>query len=384
MGPAQHDIAIIGGGPVGAALALALAQNGHSLLLIEATPAPATPNDPRTLALSAGSRLILERIGVWPVLAKPTPIRRIHVSQRGAFGRAVMTAAEAGVPALGYVVSYASLQRAFSESLESSRAVTAMAGARVTRVHSSGDHVEIDIAQGGVNVQAKLAVIADGSAAAVEPAEIEVRDYRQSAVIANARASKTPDGTAFERFTPDGPLALLPHGDGYALIWTLAADRALAMSRATDAIFLESLQQAFGDRVGTFVSAGPRTLLPLRLRVSRRPTRARQLLIGNAAQALHPVAGQGLNLGLRDAWQLSEVIGETSADPGAPEIVDAYTHARRNDRRNGVILTDALVRIFSNDITPLSWLRGCGLTLLDSVPQAKRAFMRQTMFGSAI
>jgi 2-octaprenyl-6-methoxyphenol hydroxylase len=156
------------------------------------------------------------------------------------------------------------------------------------------------------------------------------------------------------------------------------------MSQATDAIFLDALQQAFGERAGTFVSASPRALVPLRLRIARRPARARQLLIGNAAQTLHPVAGQGLNLGLRDAWELAEVIGETSADPGTPEIVDAYARKRRNDRRSGVILTDALVRIFSNDIIPLSWLRGCGLTLVDSVPQAKRAFMRQTMFGSPI
>lgn len=377
---AQHEIVIIGGGPVGGALALALAQSGRRSLLIDAGSA-AADDDPRSLALSAGSRLILERIGVWPALVAATPIRTIHVSHRGAFGRAVLTAAEAGVPALGYVVSYAPLQRALAQALRAEPAVTLVDGAHATHVQAGPDWAEIELAAPRHSVQAKLAVIADGGAALVAPADVEIRDYRQSALIANVAASRPQDGTAFERFTPEGPLALLPRDHGYALIWTLEPEHAQQLIAASDQEFIQRLQHAFGNRAGTFVSASSRALFPLRLRVARRVAHARCVLVGNAAQTLHPVAGQGLNLGLRDAWELARLIHASDGDPGRPEIVDAYARARCGDRRSGVALTDTLVRVFSNDIAPLRWLRGCGLTFLDCLPPAKRAFMRRTMFG---
>ena len=378
---AQHEIVIVGGGPVGATLALALAQDGRSALLLESREEPARTDDPRALALSAGSRLILERVGVWQDIASLTPIATIHVSHRGGFGRTLLTAASAGLPALGYVMPYASLQKALSQALAASPAVRVLAGTAATKLTASEESIEVALDKPSIAVQAKLAVIADGGSGLAGIAEVEMRDYGQSAVVSRVVASKPHRNVAFERFTPEGPLALLPHGDAYALVWTVAPTAAEELCAATERAFLERLQQAFGQRAGTFLQAGPRAAFALRLRVAKHLPIGRTLLLGNAAQALHPVAGQGLNLGLRDAWDLAECIHAGSGDPGRVELIDAYARARRRDRAGGIGLTDALVRVFSNDLFPLRWLRGCGLTLIDCLPPAKRAVIRQMAFG---
>jgi 2-octaprenyl-6-methoxyphenol hydroxylase len=378
---AQHEIVIVGGGPVGATLALALAQGGRPALLLESRDEPSRTDDPRTLALSAGSRLILERIGVWHDIASLTPIDTIHVSQRGGFGRALLTAAEAGLPALGYVAPYASLQKALSQALEASPMVSVLASTQATSLEADDQGIEIGLGESGAGVQSKLAVIADGGSSLAGLAEVEVRDYGQSALVSNVIASKPHRNIAFERFTPEGPLALLPHGSAYALVWTMAPTAAEELCGADEREFLGRLQEAFGQRAGAFLKAGPRAVFALRLRVAKRPATGRTVLLGNAAQALHPVAGQGLNLGLRDAWELAECIHADDGDPGRVELRDAYARTRRRDRAGGILLTDALVRVFSNDLFPLRWLRGCGLTFLDCLPPAKRAFMRQMTFG---
>ncbi len=380
---AGHDVVIVGGGPVGAALALALGDSQHSVLLAEARGEPLREDDPRTLALSFGSRLVLERLGVWSEIAPATAIEAIHVSHRGAFGRAVLAAVETGVPALGYVVPYAALRRALNAALQRASNVTLLLGSRAAQIEASADSVSVQFEDTSTRraVHGRLVVIADGGATSQAMTRATVREYGQSAVAANVLASKPHGNRAFERFTPDGPLALLPHERGFALVWTTRPESAQQLCSLPASTFLTRLQSAFGGRVGSFTAVEGRAAFPLALRIAEPPAAARTVLLGNAAQTLHPVAGQGLNLGLRDAWELAECIQAHPGDPGRAQVLAAYSSRRRCDRASGVLLTDALVQVFSNDRLPLRWLRGCGLTFLDCLAPVKRAFMQQMMFG---
>lgn len=382
--PIDYDVIIVGGGPVAAAVALALGMQDKAILLARWPDEYVAEQDPRILALSFGSRLILERIGVWEQIAPATTIQTIHVSHRGGFGRAVLTAAEAKQAALGYVVPYAAVQRAMTSRLRLVADITLLAGARASDVEAGTETVRVEFADRSIHpaLQAQLVVIADGGAMAQSLTRVDVRDYGQSAIVGRLLASRAHGNTAFERFTPEGPLALLPTEDGYALVWTLEPLAAQQLCALPEQAFLARLQAAFGDRAGRFTSVRDRAVFPLALRVAEAPRVPRTLLLGNAAQTLHPVAGQGLNLGLRDAWELAEcILAAQPADLGGKELLSAYARRRQLDRAGGILLTDALVKVFSNDRLALRWLRGCGLTFLDSLPPAKRAFMQQTLFG---
>lgn len=380
-----HDVIIVGGGPVGSALAIALADGTRSMLLVEPRSEPTRADDPRTLALSFGSRLILERLGVWSRIVPATAIRTIHVSHRGGFGRAMLTASEIGLPALGYVVPYGALQNALAQFAQKGRNVTSLTGFRAVKVEANADSVDVHFEQtsGAMrrSARGKLAVIADGGTIAQGLAHVHVHEYGQSALVANVLTLRPHRNWAFERFTPEGPLALLPRDAGYALVWTSAPESTGLLCSLSPSAFLAHLQATFGQRAGTFDRIESRTAFPLALRIAESPTVARTLLLGNAAQTLHPVAGQGLNLGLRDAWDLADEIQLRPGDPGKRQLLTAYENRRRNDRAWGISLTDTLVSAFSNNRLPLRWLRGCGLTLLDSLPPVKRAFMLQMTFG---
>jgi len=378
----MHDVVIVGGGPVGSALAVGLAQAGLRATLLEARTRES--DDRRSLALSFGSRLILQRLGVWQRLHDPTPIERIHVSQRGAPGRALLTAKEAGLPALGYVVAYADLQRTLSGAIEGAEGLRVLHGARATGIDADGRVVSVDYTLDGVSqqAQARLAAIADGGMLArVGPSKHEVR-YAQSALVAFVRTDRAHRGLAFERFTAQGPLALLPFRDGYSLVWTTTPDAAMRLMDTGDAAFLAQLQEGFGDRAGHFLSIESRASFPLGLKVAATPSTARTVLLGNAAQTLHPVAGQGFNLGLRDAWALTQAAARAPDAIGEATFLSDYLRSRRTDRGATVLLTDALVRLFSNRSQVLSMLRAGGLAALDSTPMLKRGFMGRMMFGS--
>ena len=382
----DFDIVIVGGGPVGAAVAIALQGSGINVAVIEARADAGSSTDVRTLAMSYGSRLILDRLGIWPQLEPVTPIESIHVSQRGGFGRTLLSAGEAHLPALGYVVRYAGLQQAFGMSLASEH-LTLLAGAEVTDTQSTANGVAIEYRQQESvrSIAARLLIVADGGASAGlrAGATVNTREYGQHAVVGLVETSQPHARKAYERFTPDGPIALLPFENRYALVWTAAPETADQLLALASAGFLEKLQQHFGDRAGRFRSIEARARFPLTLRYAADPVLPRTVLLGNAAQALHPIAGQGFNLGLRDAWELAEtLLRNPTQDPGGDECLSHYRAVRRPDRLRGIALTHSLVKIFSNDFLPLRATRGAALSLLELVPPAKRAFMQRMIFGA--
>jgi 2-octaprenyl-6-methoxyphenol hydroxylase len=381
----QYDIAIIGGGPVGAALALALRGSQLKVCVLEARQANASSNDARALALSYGSRLLLARLDVWDVLHDVSAIRTIHISQKQSFGRAVLHADELNVPELGYVLPYPALQDALTGALRHCN-VTSIYGANVTQLKSEADHAAISYQQDGREntLHARLAVVADGGKLLAQQYPPEVRDYGQSALITHITCTVPQADTAFERFTPQGPLALLPFQNGYELVWTASHQVAQDMLTWDDTKFLRELQQHFGDRVGQFLTVGKRTTFPLGLRRAPQQTpMPHTVLLGNAAQTLHPVAGQGFNMGLRDAWELAQEILDASPEAlGTEAMLADYRADRRTDREAGIRFTDGLVRLFSNDLTLVSAGRAAALTALDCLPFVKKFVAKRMMFGA--
>lgn len=375
---------VAGGGPVGAALALGLRDSGLRVTLVEARVPGAVVDDIRTIALSHGSRLILERLGVWPALAAATtPIHRISVSQQRSFGRTELSADEAKVPALGYVTGYAALQRALLRALERT-AVRVLEGCTVLAVSgdANGAVVSVDAAGTRQDLAAHLIAIADGGAQ-LDIAHVKTRDYRQSALVCDVTSERPHQNRAFERFTPEGPLALLPTARGWSLVWTLQPERALQLAMLDDAEFCRRLHAAFGSVLGAFAAAGRRQVFPLTLKYAMRPVAPRTLLIGNAAQTLHPVAGQGFNLGLRDAWELARaILARGENDPGGSELLNEYFSHRRYDRIATILFTDTLIRLFCKDIPLLNGARGLGLAALGAIPAAKNFLARRMMFGA--
>jgi len=377
---------IVGAGPVGAVCALALQQQGIAARVLEAMPADAR-TDTRTLALSYGSRLILDRLGVWDRIEAVTPITRIHISQRGALGMARLSADEVKVPALGYVLPYATLTVALKQALADA-AIAVDYGVAVARIESGATCATLH-PEAGEALTAPLVVVADGGRSGkgkLMPAAPEpkfARDYDQTAVVCDVQTELPHANQAYERFTPEGPAALLPSGERYALVWSASDADAQRIAALPDAAFLDALYRHFGGRQGRFVAASPRKTFPLKLAYTGSEASGRVVRIGNAAQTLHPVAGQGFNIGLRDAWELANLCGDTPlAALGSPAMLAAYARGRRLDVMGGVGFTDFLVRVFSNDIAPLRHARGLGLLALEVFPPLKTFVARRMIFGA--
>ena len=378
----SYDIAIVGGGMVGASLAVALDGLGVRTALIEAVPhaAAAQPSfDERTTALSNGSQRILETLGVWPDLANAaTRIAKIHVSDQGHFGFARIDAAQLGRHALGYVVPNRALGAALWSRLSHRPNLDVFCPARVARIDIREDAVELGIAP-GANLRARLVVAADGIDSAVRKAfgvGVETRDYSQAAIITTLLPGKFHDHVAYERFTSSGPLALLPIADGRCtLVLTLSPAAADAAMDWSDEQFLCEVQARFGWRLGRLLKVGGRRAYPLSLSRAERSSSGRCIMVGNAAQALHPVAGMGFNLGLRDVASLAELIAERCGE-GRGEIdtvAGAYDAWRAPDRREVIAFTDGLVRVFASPWGPVRRLRYLGLLAFDLLPPAKAA-----------
>ncbi|MEF8698954.1 MAG: FAD-dependent monooxygenase [Candidatus Accumulibacter sp. UW26] len=371
------DIAIVGAGPVGMALALALSGGPYSVRLIDRRARVTGARDPRALALAHGSRQLLERIDAWNAEAA-TPIKTIHVSQRAGFGRTLIDAADYGIPALGYVMRYADLAATLDRRLAASQLLF---DCTVVALAAGRENVDLTLACGGEtqHLAARLVVHAEGNPGIDDG--VGVYDYHQHAVVAEVHAGAAHAGRAWERFTPDGPLALLPLAQDYALVLTVPPEKARQLMQLDEAAFLAALQSHFGSRID-FVASGPRSSFPLALRVRKALTGQRQVWIGNAAQSLHPVSGQGFNLGLRDAWELAENLLAQVGDAGDAATLAAHCRHRRIDRNGGMAFTDGIVRVFSNDLAPLRVARGLGLLGLDLLPALRHFVARRMIWGA--
>lgn len=383
------DILIVGGGPVGATLALALQTKGIAVTMLEAREQGAAHRDQRALALSYGSRLILERLGLWQDLEpQATAINTIHISQRGSFGRTRLQAKDHGQPALGYVLAYGALSAALDKALSSFKNIQVIYGAEATAIEPSSDVATVTFRQAKVehHLSSTLAVLADGgrSLADIPGLKRETKHYGHDALVTKVQCELAHDNIAYERFTPAGPVALLPNGKcDFSLVWTGKQEDVSHLLELDDDAFLASLHAHFGDRLGRFLKVGKRLTFPLKLSYLSPVTAPHLVVIGNAAQTMHPVAGQGFNVGLRDAWELAESIAATApAEWGNEAMLKTYQQTRKADTKGGLLFTDFLVHVFSNDIGGLSGLRAAGLGLLDIVRPAKNRLVSKMSFGS--
>ena len=391
----EFDIAVIGGGMVGASAALALAAADRRIVLIEGV-SPDSGNhqsfDERTTALGNASRRILEALGVWDGVAEHCGvIRAIHVSDAGRLAFARLVAREQGIEAFGFVVPNRVLGAALWRQIKLHDAISVRMPAKVHAVSTDASGVTLTLAGQGPRegksetLRARLAVAADGAHSAVRR-DVGITateaDYGQVAIVANVATDQPHDGTAFERFTPAGPLALVPLRDGsYTVIWARTPDAAHDALDASDEAFLALLQQHFGWRAGKFIRAGKRVSYPLTLTRADAAVAERTVLIGNAAQSLHPVAGQGFNLSLRDVAALAELVAE-EGDPGTPALLDRFAQDRAADRRGVTRFTDGLIRLFGDTRVPVRLVRDAGLLLFDLLPPAKSALARVSLgFG---
>jgi 2-octaprenyl-6-methoxyphenol hydroxylase len=386
-----YDLAIVGGGLVGASLALALAPLGLRIALVEAVPPASDEQQPsfdeRTTALANGTVRAFQTLGVWAGMEREAaPIRRIHVSDRGRFGTARIDAAEQGLEALGYVVPNRVIGAALWEHLAQSGGVDILAPARVSSTTGDADsrRVMFELHGEAREVQARLVVAADGARSAVrEQAGIAANhiEYEQTAITATLTTQRFHDFVAYERFTDEGPIAVLPLQDGRCgMVWTRLPAEAARLLVLPDAEFLAEFQAAFGFRLGRFLRVGERRSYDLVLSQAEGHTAPRLAIIGNAAQGLHPIAGQGFNLGLRDAMCLAEVIADHRVagdlDAGDATVLEDYAAWRAADRRRIVAFTDGLVRLFSSPLGVLRGLRSVGLLAFDVLPPAKSAMAR--------
>lgn len=383
------DIVIAGGGPVGAVLAHALAPLAGQLRILQVGEVP--PGDERPIALSWGSRPILEHLGLWAGLPT-TPIRQVHVSQRGGFGRTLIQAEDHGVDALGYVVSHRELVAA----LPAQQVVPARKGlVREWATDASGGGITLNI--DGETLRTRLLILADGSHGRDHASDKtplagheKVKPYGQSAVVCEVTSEHPHRNMAWERFTPEGPIALLPFRDRHGLVWTSRTETAEKLMALDENAFVSELQAAFGRRLGNFRSIGVRGVFPLTLRVRKAAAQPHLITIGSAAQTLHPVAGQGLNLALRDVWELAQQITDSAdahpenpaADIGSTAFTRTYAETRSLDRNVMVRITDGMIGAFGMQLPFASVLRGVGLAFFDSVPPARRLLSRRMMFGA--
>ena len=392
----DYDVVIAGGGLVGGSLAVALAQTRLRVALIEAVPpdSEAQPSfDDRTIALSHGSCNILRQLGLWALLNDSVfPVERIHVSEQGRFGTALIDAAEQGIAELGHVIRGRDLGLALWEQIAALPALDVLCPAQVTSTEQVGSGLRaVTVAAHGEErtLQTRLLVVADGARSALRSVlGVSASDeaYGQTAIVANVQVPPRFAGhTAYERFTPDGPLAVLPGADGrYTIVLARPTEAAAELLELDDAAFLQVLQGCIGMRLGRLQKLGRRSAYPLALVQTDALHARRAVMIGNAAHGLHPVAGQGFNLGLRDAASLAELLADGARDnagfdAGADALLTAYAEWRQRDQRNVVRFTDGLIRTFGRKGRLLAAGRGLGLAVFDVFPAGKRELARQTM-----
>lgn len=393
-GNTDFEVIIAGGGMVGSSLALALATLDLDVAVVEAVErgAPAQPSfDDRSTALSRSSQRLYTALGFWDdIVAASTPITSIHVSDKGRFGFSHIDAEEQGVEALGYVVINRVLGGVLQAGLDAEPRIQSFCPARIVAADARGEaaQVEMETASGERrSLSSKLLVAADGARSNVRDMlgiSATFTDYGQHAVIGNLLTERPHQNRAWERFTEDGPIAMLPiRDDRTAFVWILPEALSKSVQALDDAAFLERLHGAFGNRLGGFSRIGRRSAYPLSLSKASSLVAGRGVLIGNAAHGLHPVAAQGFNLGLRDVAALSDCIFDAAdggnPDPGSVEVLERYAEWRRADQKKLVGFTDGLVRLFGSELAPVKALRDVGMLGFDLVPGVRRLFARHTM-----
>ncbi|KPC54304.1 FAD-dependent monooxygenase [Amantichitinum ursilacus] len=384
--PLHVDIAIVGGGPVGALVAQRLARQGRQALVIEARDATATPpSDPRALALSWASYQALDEAGLWSDALAPTAIQKVHVSQQGSLGRTGLDADELNLPALGFVVPYETLAAQALQHMVAG-SVQIAANTRVSRIQTLSRYAALTLqtAAGEAQMTARLVILADGGKLIdqVHGVTQTVRPYNQHAVLARMTPNTPHSHIAYERFADDGPIALLPFGTDFMLIWTQTPEQAEERLGMDDAAFMAAVAARFAGRLDGFSAVGPRKSWPLALKTLDRVYAPRTVMIGNAAQTLHPVAGQGLNLGLRDAAVLADVLASTP-DPmlGEASMLQRYAALRRKDAGIVTHFTDTLITLFDRPNPALKHARSLGLLALDQIAPLRRGFARRMVYG---
>lgn len=388
----QYDLIIIGGGMVGASLACALSGRGLRIALVEAVE-PDTRGeagyDDRAIALAYGTRRIFDGLQLWDSLAPAvTPIHRIHISDRGHFGMVRMDRADEGLPAIGYVAPARAIGLVLADAITGIKGLDVFCPARVTATRRTVGAVDVELSHQGTQstLSTRLIVAADGADSPLrEQFGIGhvVSDYQQTAIVTNITPQLPHNNIAYERFTESGPLALLPMSDQRcAVVWTVASDRAGAVMALDDADFIAGLQSRFGYRLGRLDRVGRRQAWPLRLVRAKEAVRERLALVGNAVHTLHPIAGQGFNLGARDVAVLAEVLVDAlnaAEDPGSLAVLQRYADWQRRDHNNVTVFTDGLARMFSLPLPALGVARSAGMLAFDLLPPAKRLLTRLTM-----
>ncbi len=389
----DYDILIVGGGMVGASLAVALKSQPYRIGLIDAFSFGQSQQpsyDDRSIALSYGSSLIYKGLELWDQLqSQVTSIQQIHISDKGHLGATRLTAKQEKLPALGYLVESRILGNLLNQELKGSE-IDLISPAEVIATATAQDLLEVTLKkQEGKQkdkqetLRCKLLVAADGANSNVRQlmgGRVDKQAYNQTAIVANVTPEKPHNNQAFERFTANGPIALLPLTENRcSLVWTHKPEEAEVTLKLSDEDFLQALQKSFGYRLGRFIKTGRRSAFPLVLSKAQQVTATRTIIIGNAAQALHPVAGQGLNLGLRDIAQLAELLVSQENEMGSPAMLQSYAVARQSDRNTVIRYTDSLVKLFSTDSELLGHTRAAGLMLVDRLPPLRKLLTRQSM-----
>ncbi|MDO9449533.1 MAG: FAD-dependent monooxygenase, partial [Rugosibacter sp.] len=375
----RPSVAIVGGGPTGMALALALHHHGIVAEIFEARTRAEVRQDTRVLALSDGSRQILEWLGAWPQHAA-TSIQRIHISHRGVLGRTLLRASEMDVQSLGWVLPAEQLITTLETAINHAGIIYHEQKKVGTPRGLSRDGLK-PAGRTGKTADFALTAWAEGTVHDTGPVhDITTHDYAQHAVLCQAHTAEPHHHIAWERFTEEGPVALLPLGHAYAVVLTCAAADAARITALSDTDFLVLLQQRFGTR-HRFTSVTPRENFLLGLRYRQQIVGEHQVWLGNAAQTLHPVAGQGFNLALRDVWELARTLHH-APDPGSADRLATYARHRQLDRRGAIAFTHALINIFDSAFPPVRHARGAGLLALDLLPPLKNLVARRMIFGA--
>lgn len=383
----NSEYLIVGAGPVGLVFSLLLAKQNQNSHLLESRRKNDSHSDGRALALSYGTKLILEDLGIWgPLEKKISEIKDIHTSQKNSFGRTLLSASQYNLPALGYIVSYGALSKVLEEAVNQSPKIKITYEFEVSAIKNEKDRSILYGGNKDLPIEAPLLVLADGgknTTDLIEDLKKKETSYNHTALVTKVTSEIPPNKIAYERFTSMGPIALLPNGPKeFSLVWTGKDEDIQALAKSPKKLFLEKLHEHFGDRVGKFLDSDNFITFPLKKIILEEFPKKRMVVIGNSAQTMHPVAGQGFNTGIRDAYDLSKLINESEpSQVGSECFINQYYSLRKSETKKTLFFTDSLVNIFSNDLVVLSSIRGMSLSLLDNFKPIKNFLVNKMSFG---